>query len=156
MTAETPRGEEHWQNSQPVNGYSKDHRPALQQAVLALMVSQDGGVPCVSKSWDGHASDTPIFQERAEALVATVNNSLTPRYVVADAQLSHEAHATPRNKLGFLTRIPGTLTLVAQGLAHALRWDVWQALAATTRYQHLAVGHEGMAPRWWVVASQAA
>ena len=31
------------------HGYSKDHRPDLQQAVLELMVSQDGGVPMVSK-----------------------------------------------------------------------------------------------------------
>src|SRR5215510_659809 len=52
------------------HGYSKDHRPDLKQAVLELMVSQDGGVPMVSKSWDGNASDTQIFQERAEALMA--------------------------------------------------------------------------------------
>ena len=32
------------------HGDSKDHRPDLKQAVLELMVSQDGGVPCVSKS----------------------------------------------------------------------------------------------------------
>ncbi len=33
------------------HGYSKDHRPDLKQAVLELMVSQDGGVPFLSKSW---------------------------------------------------------------------------------------------------------
>ena len=38
-------------------GYSKDHRPDLKQAVLELMVSQDGGVPLLSKSWDGNTSD---------------------------------------------------------------------------------------------------
>jgi transposase len=37
----------------------------LKQAVLELLVSQDGGVPLVSQSWDGNASDTQIFQERA-------------------------------------------------------------------------------------------
>ena len=31
------------------HGYAKDHRPDLKQAVLELMVSQDGGVPFVSK-----------------------------------------------------------------------------------------------------------
>jgi transposase len=30
------------------HGYSKDHRPDLKQAVLELMVSQDGGVPLVT------------------------------------------------------------------------------------------------------------
>src|SRR4029434_1444599 len=50
------------------HGYSKDHRPDLKQAVLELLVSQDGGVPLMSKSWDGNASDTQIFQERVQAL----------------------------------------------------------------------------------------
>src|ERR687887_67691 len=66
------------------HGHSKDYRPDLKQAVLELMVSQDGGVPCVSKSWDGNTSDTVIFQERAAALLATLQQSPTPRYLVAD------------------------------------------------------------------------
>jgi transposase len=48
-------------------GYAKDHRPDLQQAGLERMVSQDGGVPFASKSWDGHAADTQMFHERAAA-----------------------------------------------------------------------------------------
>jgi hypothetical protein len=52
------------------HGYSKDHRPDLKQVVLALMVSQDGGVPFLSQSWDGNASDTVVFKERCEALIA--------------------------------------------------------------------------------------
>src|SRR5215211_5145085 len=51
------------------HGYSKDHRPDLKQAVLELLVAQDGGVPFVSKSWDGNTSDTQGFQQRAEALM---------------------------------------------------------------------------------------
>src|SRR5216684_6901116 len=49
------------------HGYSKDHRPDLKQAVVELMVSQDGGVPLLSQSWDGNASDTVVFKERCEA-----------------------------------------------------------------------------------------
>jgi transposase len=59
------------------HGYAKDHRPDLKQAVLALMVSQDGGIPVVSKSWDGNTSDTRGFQERAQALMSTFKR--TPR-----------------------------------------------------------------------------
>ena len=51
------------------------------------MVSQDGGVPLLSKSWDGNASDTEIFQERAHALMATLRGAPSPRYLVADAKL---------------------------------------------------------------------
>src|SRR5918999_633124 len=96
------------------HGYSRDHRPDLKQAVLELMVSQDGGVPMASKSWDGNASDSQIFKERAEALMTTFASSEAPRYLVADAKLYSEDSAVHLSKLGFLTRIPATLKLVSQ------------------------------------------
>src|SRR3989475_5057036 len=138
------------------HGYSKDHRPDLKQAVLELMVSQDGGVPLMSKSWDGNASDTQIFQERAQALLATFQGAPSPRYVVADAKLYSEENAANLKKLGFLTRVPGTLKLVTHVIAQALRWDTWHRLDETTRYQRVELCHYGMAQRWLVVSSQAA
>jgi transposase len=138
------------------HGYSKDHRPDLKHAVLALMVSQDGGVPFVSKSWDGNASDRQIFQERAEALLATFTRSPSPRYLVADAKLYHEDNAVNLQGLGFITRLPGTLKLVSPVIRHALGWDSWQRVDDTTRYQRLELCHYGMAQRWLVVYSAAA
>jgi transposase len=138
------------------HGHSKDHRPDLTQAVLELMVSQDGGVPFVSKSWDGNASDTAIFQERAAALLTTLQRSPTPRYLVADSKLYNEDNAANLLTLGFITRIPNTLNMVAQVITQALRWDTWQRLDATTRYQRVELCHYGMAQRWLVVSSEAA
>jgi transposase len=138
------------------HGYSKDHRPDLKQAVLELMVSQDGGVPFVSKSWDGNTSDTKIFQERAAALLATFQRSPIPRYVVADSKLYNEDNAAHLRPLGFITRIPNTLNLVSQVIAQALREDTWQRLDASTRYQRVELCHYGMAQRWLVVSSEAA
>ncbi len=60
-------------------GYSKDHRPDLKQAVLELLVSQDGGVPFGRKSWDGHTSDSKVCQERAQALLAAFQKAPSPR-----------------------------------------------------------------------------
>src|SRR5262244_2869309 len=138
------------------HGYSKDHRPDLKQAVLELLVSQDGGVPFVSKSWDGNASDTKIFQERAEALLAAFKNTPSPRYLVADAKLYCEDNAAHLAQLGFITRIPATLKVVSQVISQALQWDTWQPVDPKTRYQALALCHYGMVQRWLVVYSQAA
>jgi transposase len=134
------------------HGYAKDYRPDLQQAVLALMVSQDGGVPFVRKSWDGNTSDTKLFQERAAALLATFQRSPTPRYVVADSKLYHADNAANLRALGCITRIPNTLNLVSQVITQALRWDTWQRLDDTTRYQRVELCHYGMAQRWLVVS----
>jgi len=138
------------------HGYSKDHRPDLKQVIVELMVSQDGGIPFVSKSWDGNASDSRVFQERAEALISAFKTTTSPRYLVADAKLYHEDNAAHLAKLGFITRIPATLKLVSQVINQALQWDTWQPLDDQTRYQPLELCHYGMAQRWLVVSSQAA
>ena len=67
-------------------GSSKDHRPALTHAVLALMVAPEGGVPFRSQRWDGQASDTVVFKERGEALSAPFEARETPRSLLADAK----------------------------------------------------------------------
>jgi len=138
------------------HGYSKDHRPDLKQAVLELMVSQDGGVPLVSQTWDGNASDNQIFQDRAKALLSTFEQSPTPRYLIADSKLYSEANATALKPLGFITRIPDTLKLVSQVIRQALGQDAWQRVDDTTRYHRLELCHYGMAQRWLVVCSEAA
>jgi transposase len=108
------------------HGYAKDHRPDLQQAVLELMVSQDGGGPFVSQSWDGKTSDLQIFQERAQAWMHAFTHTPSPRYLVADAKLYHADNAASLNSIGFITRIPNTLGVVAQVIRPALGWDTWQ------------------------------
>ena len=138
------------------HGYSKDHRPDLKQAVLELMVSQDGGVPFVSKSWDGNTSDIQVFQERARGLMTALQNAPSPRYLIADAKLSHEANAPNLQALGFMTRIPHTIGVVSQVIMQALTWESWHWLDETTRYQGVELCHYGMAQRWLVVCSQAA
>lgn len=138
------------------HGYSKDHRPDLKQAVLELMVSQDGGVPFVSQCWDGNTSDTQVFQKRTEALMRAFKDAPMPRYLVADAKLYCEDNAVHLAQLGFITRIPATLKVVSQVIGQALQWDTWQPFDDTTRYQPLELCHYGMAQRWLVVYSQAA
>ena len=138
------------------HGYSKDHRPDLKQAVLELMVSQDGGVPFVSKSGDGNTSDTQMFQERAQAFMSALKTSPSPRYLIADAKLYTEDNAANLQRLGFITRLANTLGVVSHVIEQALTWDTWHTFDETTRYQGVELCHYGMAQRWLVVYSQAA
>ena len=120
------------------------------------MVSQDGGVPLLSKSWDGNTSDIEVFQERAQALLKTLKNSPSPRYLVADSKLYHEDNAEHLKSLGFITRIPHTLKVVSRVIRQALEMNTWQPYDDTARYQCLELCHFGMEQRWLVVHSEAA
>jgi transposase len=138
------------------HGYSRDHRPDVKQAVLELIVSHDGGVPFLRQSWDGHTSDTQMFQERAQALLTAFTHAPRPRSLIADSKLSHDDHAANLEHLGFITRIPNTMGSVSQVIRQALTGDTWHPLDETTRDQGLEWCHDGMAQRWLVVHSQAA
>jgi len=138
------------------HGYSKDHRPDLKQAVLELMVSQDGGVPFISQSRNGNASDTTIFKERCEALLKEFQASETPRYLIADSKLYTEENASNLACLSFITRIPETLTVTQQLIDQALGFDQWETLDATYKYQRIDLCHYGIEQRWLIVYSKAA
>jgi transposase len=139
-----------------IHGYSKDHRPDLKQAVLELMVSQDGGIPLLSQSWDGNASDNIVFKERCEALIAQFKASESPRYLIADAKVYTEANAPNLACLPFMTRIPETLKVTQQVIEQAWAWGEWEPLDETTSYQRVDLCHYGIAQRWLVVSSQEA
>jgi len=135
-------------------GYSKAHRPDLKQAVLELMTSQDGGIPLVSQSWDGNASDNAIFQERARALIDEFKASPTPAFMVADSKLYTEKNAPFLAQLPFLTRIPESLQVAQQAIQQSWDWNHWEKLDDNYRFQRIELGHYGIEQRWLVITSQ--
>jgi transposase len=137
-------------------GHSKDHRPDLKQVVLELMVSQDGGVPILSKAWDGNAADTVIFKQRAEGLINELKNTESPRYLIADSKLYTEENSKIIKNLSYITRIPGTLNLESQLIQQVLNDSDWQSLDDGYRYQRIELGHYGIDQRWLVIYSDAA
>jgi transposase len=115
------------------HGYARDHRPDFKPAVWALMVSPDGGRPCGSPRWDGKTSDIAMFQARAQALVAALTKTPSPRSRIADAPRYHEDTATHLRPLGFITRSPTTLGPVSEASTQALALDCWRRLDDHTR-----------------------
>jgi len=136
------------------HGYSKDHRPDLKQAVLELMTTQDGGIPLVSQSWDGNASDSAIFQARAEGLIDEFKATPTPSFMVADSKLYTEKKAPFLAQVPFLTRIPETLQVAQQVIEQAWAWNHWQSQDENYRFQRIDLCHYGIEQRWLILTSQ--
>ena len=93
------------------HGYSKANRPDLKQVVQEMMVSQDGNVPMLCKTWDGNTSDDEIFQKRSAQLVEAFKNSEGPRILVADSKLYNKTNLLNLSNLPFVTRIPDSIGL---------------------------------------------
>lgn len=138
------------------HGYSKDHRPDLKQVVLELMVSQDGGIPFISKSWDGNTSDNQIFRERSKLLLEAFKRSEPPRYIIADSKIYTEDNAENLSALGFITRIPQTIKQCQDLIIEALSCGNWTTFDDSRSYQCFELQHYAISQRWIVVFSQAA
>ena len=139
-----------------VRGYSKDHRPDLKQVVLETIVSQNGGIPLVCKSWDGNASDTQIFEARAADLIEQFQGADAPRYLVADAKLYTKDNAPNLSRLSFITRLPETIKVVGHVIEQAWDFDAWDFIDASLAYQRVELSHYGISQRWLVVYSKQA
>lgn len=139
------------------HGYSKDHRPDLKQAVLEIMCSHDGGIPVISKAWNGNASDTKIFRERAQALADSFKAAEGPRYLIADSKL-YDAKTIEEGlgSIPFITRIPGTLKLENTTIHSALQKPLkeWTLLDEKHRFQTFDIVHNDLQQRWIVVHSK--
>tara|TARA_B100000749_G_scaffold275934_1_gene262362 strand:+ start:136 stop:1791 length:1656 start_codon:yes stop_codon:yes gene_type:complete len=141
---------------QITHGYSKDHRPDLKQIIHELLVSQDGGVPLMMKSWDGNASDNKIFTERSKMLIEHFQQSAMPRYLIADSKLYSKENVVNLNQLGFITRIPGTMKEEQKSIVSAIVKDKWCQLNDENRYSVRDIEHYGISQRWVVVFSNKA
>lgn len=139
------------------HGYSKDHRPDLKQVVLEIMCSHDGGIPVVSKAWNGNASDTKIFRERAKALADSFKAAETPRYLIADSKL-YDKQTIEQGLclIPFITRIPGTIMLENTTIESALQKPMkeWTLLDEKHRFHTFNLQHYGLQQRWMVVHSK--
>jgi transposase len=118
------------------------------------MVSQDGGVPFMSKSWDGNASDNAIFKERSATLLHEFAASSGPRYLIADSKVYTKKNAPNLACLPFITRIPGSLNDVDQVIGQALASGQWQPVDDESSYHRVDLCHYGIQQRWLVVCSQ--
>lgn len=131
------------------HGYSRDHRPDLVQIVQEMLVSEDSGIPLQFKCFSGNANDSEIFHQRLKALAENLQPGI--RGLVLDSKGYNQRNAPYLDKLGFITRVPGTLAAHDDWVKHAVVLGEWQALDDSNHWQ--AFVHEG--ERWIVVHSEA-
>ena len=102
------------------HGHSKDHRPDLKQAVLELVVTQDGGIPFICKCHDGNASDNIIFKDRVAAFVEQIKMGDQPTIIVMDSKGYSKKNAEFLRQIDFITRVPGSFGLEGAMIDQAL------------------------------------
>jgi transposase len=135
-------------------GYSRDHRPDLNQVMLELIVEHQAGIPLLMQPLSGNSNDARTFGHVIKEHLTQLQTTYGLTYLVADSALysADNLQTFAETQLKWITRVPATLREAQQALGQA---DP-QRLAPLTegyRYAVLPSSYGGVAQRWMLVYS---
>ena len=92
-------------------GYSRDHRPDLNQVMLDLIVEHQAGIPILMQPLSGNSSDAHDFGELVRAHIDQLHMTYGVPYLVADSALysADNLAKLSQTPLKWSTRVPATL-----------------------------------------------
>ena len=136
-------------------GYSRDHRPDLNQVMLELIVEHQAGIPLLMKPLSGNSSDAQEFGQVIHAHIEQLHPLYGATYLVADSALYSEPNLTmlAQTALKWITRVPATLHEAQAVLSHADP-QAMAPLQEGYRYQALTSTYAGVAQRWVLIYSE--
>lgn len=136
-------------------GYSRDHRPDLNQVVLNLIVENQAGIPLHMAGLDGNTSDKTAFTNTVTEHIGQLQAVPSIEYIVMDsAGFTEKTIKACENVIKWISRVPETLTEAK--LAIATTYDNWQSLAEGYEYVPLTSECYGIPQRWLLVFSKEA
>tara|TARA_B110000091_G_scaffold6546_1_gene6379 strand:- start:603 stop:1532 length:930 start_codon:yes stop_codon:yes gene_type:complete len=89
-------------------GYSRDHRPELNQVILNLITENQAGIPVYMQACSGNTNDSEGFKRIVKSHVNSLKQAYNNRYLIGDAALySLEiVQSLSEQKQLFITRVP--------------------------------------------------
>jgi len=140
-----------------VKGYSRDHRPELNQVVLELLCENQAGIPLFMQALNGNANDQKAFAEMARLHLKSLKEAHDNRYLVADAALyaSDTLRDLHREGQRFITRVPLTLS-EAKAHVQGLHTQALTALDNGYSGRWVSSTYAGVPQRWLLLKSEQA
>lgn len=95
-------------------GYSRDHRPELNQVVLSLITENQAGIPLYMQACSGNANDMDTFKKTVKSHLKSLKAAYNNTYLIADAALytKETVQALSEQNQLFITRVPQKLSEV--------------------------------------------
>ncbi len=147
-------GDGDWRRITITEGYSKDHRPDLKQAVVSLITTQAAAIPIWLEALDGNSSDRNSFPQSVQAYCNLLGKAEQPYYVMDSAGYSEE-NLKAMEKVKWLTRVPETLKQ-AKELVEKSQKEGLETLEEGYWGKEEPSEYGGIRQRWLVVYSEVA
>jgi transposase len=136
---------------QITQGYSRDHRPDLNQVGLQLIVENQAGIPLVMRSLDGNDSDKASFAKAINTHINQFQTELGGQYIVGDSALYTPKSLKRMENTLWISRVPETLS-DARWAIETISKELMTDLDKDS-YCSLCITYAGVRQRWVVYYS---
>lgn len=142
---------------QITKGYSRDHRPDLNQVVLNLICENQSGIPVYMKPASGNVNDMEGFKEIVKSHIKSLKAAQSCRYLVADAALYVKETIVELSELKqlFITRVPQKLSEAKTLINQAQELDFTEIGNGYSGAWHQS-NYGDVAQKWLLVHSEQA
>jgi transposase len=140
-----------------VPGYSRDHRPDLNQAILHLITSNQGNLPLYMQAADGNTSDKTAFAEIIDKHIDSFKQAVTHKYFVGDSALYTPNSLQRLYTSGsyFVTRVPMQIK-AAQHLVETTLKEALVPICENYWATEQVTEYANIKQRWILIFSEAA
>jgi transposase len=138
-------------------GYSRDHRPDLNQVVLNLITENKAGIPLYMKACSGNSQDSKSFKEIVKQHISSLKAAYRNSYFIGDAALYTEEtiQALAAEEQFFITRVPQKLKEAKQ-LINKVNQIEWLPLEGEYAGYWTTSQYGGVSQRWLLIKSNQA
>lgn len=140
---------------QIIPGYSRDHRPDLNQVGLELIVENKAGLPLLMRPLSGNTSDKTAFNQFLKEYIGQFKPVQNILYLVADSALytADNLLAAEAKNQKWITRVPETIKEAQRAVAQP-EAEKTVRIDDNYSYSPLNVTYAGIEQRWIVVESE--
>ncbi|MBG6240324.1 MAG: IS1634 family transposase [Candidatus Symbiopectobacterium sp. Clec_Harlan] len=142
---------------QLVRGYSRDHRPDLNQVVLELVCENQAGLPVYMQAKSGNSNDNRAFSEMVRHHLLSLKAAQESRYMVGDAAMynAETIYLLHQQQQLFVTRVPLTLKEAKKASAN-IGAELLSPMSEGYHGRWQAADYGGIPQRWLLVRSEQA
>src|SRR6202790_3443084 len=135
-------------------GYSRDHRPDLNQVILQIISEHQAGIPIWMDVLSGNSSDKETFRRTLNAHLKQLRDGVGLSMIVADSALYTAKTLHDLGDSPWITRVPETIGGIAD-LILAVSGE-WIQTRPERAYTVLGSTYGDVQQRWLVIYTQAA
>lgn len=139
---------------QITKGYSRDHRPDLNQVILLLITDAQAGIPLLMSTVSGNTNDQVSFRETVDAHIEQLKGDFGVQRIIGDSALYNAETLQTMGDFIWISRVPDTLGINKQ-LISQVAADLSHMPESQT-YCQLGVVYADIKQRWLVIYSQSA